>query len=373
MSFDVVKLAEVASFIMGQAPPGKSVNVLGQGTPFYRSGEFGKQRPLLQAWTTNPLRLSNSSHVWVCVVGANAGEVNRGADGAIGRSVAAVVPGSSLDSQFLFYCLKNSEPWLRNRSAGSVQAVLSKNDLGELEIPLVSLAEQKAIASMLGALDEKIESNRRIQRTIENLMRALVNRALKLASSGFASLADYCNLVKDMVSVSQLDAQSHYISFEHMPKGSISLNEWGLQSGLASSKSRFSTGDVLFGKLRPYFKKVGLAPVEGVCSNDILVLRPKSPSLRAFIAVVASSDELIDYVSAAATGTRMPRASWADVAKWVVPKLSMPEIERLGELTEPLVDKLLRVVHENRRLVELREALLPELVSGRIRLGEFAA
>lgn len=274
------------------------------------------------------------------------------------------------DPKFTYYWFENAD--LTAYNSGSVQPMLNRNYIAKVPVLVPPLSEQRAIAETLGALDDKIESNWRVQQLTEQLIRALVNRALRSATGGNALLADYCTLVKDQALVSELDSDSSYIGFEHMPKGSISLNDWGVQDGLASAKSRFLTGDVLFGKLRPYFKKVGIAPVDGVCSNDILVLRPNSESVRALVAVVASSDDLIDHVSAAATGTRMPRASWSDVSKWAVPKLSQTEIEVLGKLTTPLVNQLLGATHENRRLISLRDTLLPELLSGRIRVAEAA-
>ena len=281
------------------------------------------------------------------------------------------VDSKRAEPEYIYWWLQNmyadGRTWeYQNRSTGIANFQFDYFLDAEM-VTLPTLAEQRAIAAALGALDDKIESNRRVQQSLENLLRALVGRALQSASAGDATLADYCKLVKDPAAVSELDSNSSYISFEHMPKGSISLSDWGTQEGLSSAKSRFMAGDVLFGKLRPYFKKVGIAPVDGVSSNDILVLRPNSESVRALVAVVASSDELIDHVSSAATGTRMPRASWGDVSKWAVPKLSPPEIESLGELTIPLVDRLVSATHENRRLIELRDALLPELLSGRMR------
>ena len=146
------------------------------------------------------------------------------------------------------------------------------------------------------------------------------------------------------------------------------LDDWSVADGLGSNKSRFCEGDILFGKLRPYFKKVGVAPVAGVCSTDVLVLRPRRNADRALVAVVASSDALIDSVSAAATGTKMPRASWRDLAAWPVPILTATEHRRLGESTSPLLEQLTHLTVESRKLAALRDALLPELLSGRIRV-----
>ena len=89
------------------------------------------------------------------------------------------------------------------------------------------------------------------------------------------TLGDVAEQRRDGVMPEQIDPNSPYIALEHMPKRCISLSAWGSADRLASGKFRFRRGDILFGKLRPYFHKVGVAPVDGVCSTDIVVISPK--------------------------------------------------------------------------------------------------
>src|SRR5438445_4522365 len=98
-----------------------------------------------------------------------------------------------------------------------------------------------------------------------------------------------------------------YIGLEHMPRRSIALSEWGDASKTVSNKFQFLKGEILFGKLRPYFHKVGVAAVNGVCSTDILVITPKSPEWYGLVLGHVSSDDFVDYADAASTGTKMPR------------------------------------------------------------------
>jgi hypothetical protein len=381
MSFDVVKLAEVASFIMGQAPPGKSVNVLGQGTPFYRSGEFGQQRPLLQAWTTKPLRLSNASHVWVCVVGANAGEVNRGADGAIGRSVAAVVPGSSVDSQFLFYCLKNSEPWLRNRSAGSVQAVLSKNDLGELEIPLPSLAEQKAIAATLGALDEKIQSNRRISsRSTDLAIATLSGQGHPLRVGDVAELSKGLSYKGAGLSAkNDLHSIPLFSLSSFTREGQLSASNLKFYSGEFKSKHELQPWELLIAN-------TDLTPEREILGRGIIIPEKYSGAIHTHhttaVRFKSNSNFALLLWAQLQTATFRNRAEGFATGTTVA---SLPPEAILDfQMTVPLdaeirmkeAKKLLRIswqaAEENETLAKMRDALMPALLSGRIILSEGA-
>jgi type I restriction enzyme S subunit len=272
-----------------------------------------------------------------------------------------------LDGRYLFYLLRGGEVrhQLLARSTGTTVSGIRQSELVKVELELPPMDEQREVAATLGALDDKIASNRRAQALGQRLLRSLVDSALDESTGDLGRLDDYCELVKDGVAVGELDPDEPYIGLEHMPRASLFLDEWSNADGLGSNKSRFSTGDVLFGKLRPYFKKVGVAPVAGVCSTDILVLRATRDDVRALVAVVASSDALIDSLSASATGTKMPRASWSDLASWPVPTLSALEQQRLGENTSALMARLSLLTLESRRLAVLRDALLPELLSGR--------
>lgn len=267
---------------------------------------------------------------------------------------------------FFFYYFNSVSG--RSSMASIVEQVaaagIRASDLSRLQVPVPPLALQNLIAETLGALDDKIESNRRIQNLIEDLVRAKVSRALESSEGVIGCLSDYCSLIKQPVRIDELRAHEKYISFEHMPKGSITLDKWGMQTGLASQKSSFRAGDILFGKLRPYFKKVGIAPVDGVCSSDILVLRPRSPQDTALVAIVASSDSLVDSVSAAATGTRMPRASWRDISSWPVPQLLPGELQSLSNQVSPLIERLISLTHEQQKLIVLRDTLVPAMLKG---------
>lgn len=154
-----------------------------------------------------------------------------------------------------------------------------------------------------------------------------------------------------------------------MPRRSIALSQWGTPEGLVSNKSRFDDGDILFGKLRPYFHKVGVASVEGICSTDIVVLKPDSSRWFGFVLGHASSDEFVDYTDAIATGTRMPRTKWKDMARYALALPDESVASAFNELIRRWVTRMAALVHQSRVLAAQRDTLLPRLVSGDVRVG----
>jgi len=153
-----------------------------------------------------------------------------------------------------------------------------------------------------------------------------------------------------------------------MPRRCIALGDWDEFADVASGKSVFKKGEILFGKLRPYFHKVGVAPLDGVCSTDILVLAPKSPEWFGFLLGHTSSDALIQFTNLASTGTKMPRTNWSDISSFKVVLPPLPIAAAFGKLIRPMIEQITANIHQSRTLTTLRDTLLPKLLSGELSL-----
>ena len=157
----LVRLGEIAEFVMGQAPPGSECNTNGLGTIFVKTGEFGSLYPEVCEWTTKPLKFAKTGDVLICVVGATVGKLNLAIDCAIGRSVAAIRPVAQLDTKYIYFALMPFTLRLRAQSRGSAQGVIGKTELDAVQIRLPSVAEQHRIVvkvDELMALCDQLEN-----------------------------------------------------------------------------------------------------------------------------------------------------------------------------------------------------------------------
>ena len=325
---------------------------------------------------------------------------------------AHIVRGNgAADTRFLQYAL--SELDISGYLTGSTMPKLTQGNMNHIPLLAPPLPEQRAIAHILGTLDDKIELNRRMNETLEEMARALfkswfvdfdpvrakMERRWRPGESLPGLPADYYDLFPNRLVPSDLgdipegwevktlgevamqrrsslrpgdiDPGTPYIALEHMPRRCIALSDWGVAKGLASGKFSFSRGDMLFGKLRPYFHKVGVAPLDGVCSTDIVVVRPKSHAWFGFVLGHVSSTEFVDHTEAASTGTKMPRTTWADMARYNVVLPSDWLAKEFNSLVLRWVEAMISAIHESRALAAQRDALLPKLVSGEIQtLGQ---
>lgn len=245
------------------------------------------------------------------------------------------------------------------------------SDLARLTVPHPPIESQRRIAGILGALDDKVELNRRMAETLERLARVAYAelQASRRESWPLGSIADVALNPRDQVNPRQIDPSTPYIGLEHMPRGRMVLGEWGRAADAASSKTAFQRNDILFGKLRPYFSKVGVAPTSGICSTDIIVIRPRSPEDLGYVLAVAADPAFIEASNAASTGTRMPRTSWSDLVRYPLPMPPAPVRAAFTQRVWPLIERVQVAMSESGTLGQVRDGLLPRLLSGDIEIA----
>ena len=229
----------------------------------------------------------------------------------------------------------------------------------KFEVSLPPLEEQERIAGILGSLDDKIEANTRLIQTMDSYKSTLFQAHICSESEGETiKVSDVATLIRENIAASDIDESMNYVALEHIPRHSLYSHEWTNSEGVMSNKSGFKVGDILFGKLRPYFHKVSIAAVDGIASTDILVLRPK-PGFEVLAQSALSSEDLIEYATQVSSGTRMPRASWKDIMNYEV---TVKNVEILQESLSGFDTYSRALIHENKVLTETRDALIKRLI-----------
>lgn len=148
------------------------------------------------------------------------------------------------------------------------------------------------------------------------------------------------------------DETIYYIGLEHIEKDSLHLSGIGISSDIQSTKKVFRSGDILFGSLRPYFRKVYMPKFSGICSTDITVIRAKENADQSFVRYLISNKDFIDYATNCSNGTRMPRANWKVISqsKWYLPPL--PTQRKIASILSAYDDL---IENNNRRIKILEE------------------
>ncbi len=398
---------------MGQSPPGHTCNTDGIGVPLLNGPtEFGPHHPRPVQYTTDPRKRAYPGDILFCVRGSTTGRMNwADREYAIGRGIAAIHHREHPELQPLVRAvIEHALPELLAQATGSTFPNVSYDLLATIPWPSLPLPEQRAIAHILGTLDDKIELLRRMSETLEEMARAifkawfvdfvpvrakmegrwkrgqslpglpahlydlfpdrLVPSKLGEIPEGWevGMLGQVAENPRRTVQPNEIKPSIPYIGLEHMPKRRIALSQWGTAKDIESNKFEFKRGEILFGKLRPYFHKVGIAPVDGVCSTDILVVVPCTPTWFSFVLGHVSSTKFVEYVSAGATGTRMPRTSWFDMSRYPLVLPPEPVVEAFNVMVQPMIRRIIASIHESHILAALRDALLPKLIRGEVRI-----
>ena len=272
---------------------------------------------------------------------------------------------------------------------------------------IADVYEQNSISDVLGCLDKRIRYNRTLATNLEAIARQLFkswfvnfdpvrSRAAGENPAGLAEdiaalfpdrfvdselgdapdgwkvgkISDFSTNVRVGCTPSQFSSEDFYVGLEHFDRRCLTLWNGGSGDDATSNKSRFTKGDLLFGKLRPYFHKVAIAPTDGICSTDILVIRCTDSAYCEFMYFSLFQDEVIQFVSDASGGTRMPRTNWETLAGYdcVVPP--QPVACAFGEIVAPMIETMMQCVAENDALTKIRDLILPRLISGKLRVAD---
>lgn len=260
---------------------------------------------------------------------------------------------------------RNIETIIQQVAAAGIRG----SDLARLKVPFPRLSEQRAIGEVLGALDDKIATNTKVAAAADEWVRARL-AGLTASAKEAVSVSELVVNRKELAEPSTLDPASRYLGLEHLPRRSMWATSAGTAESVTSTKAQFQRGDILFGKLRPYFHKVVVAPFDGVCSTDILVLNPSNRELSGFALASVASDIVVERATAASEGTRMPRTSWKDLAAIEVPWPGVTEAKDFSARVSAVRSSVESLIGENQTLAETRDALLPQLMSGKLRVKD---
>lgn len=315
-----------------------------------------------------------------------------------------------LDNTFLKFLLQSNpvQEELRSRSTGTTVVGIRQSELRKVSLTFPPLAEQKAIGAVLGALDDKIELNRRMNATLEAMARALFQSwfvdfdpvrarldALPPAALDPTTVALFPDSFQDsevgnipkgwtvgrVADVSDFSRSSinpcdfsdetfdHY-SLPAFDEGRTPKPELG--SAIMSNKLVVTRDSVLLSKLNPQIPRIWLpdlnATRRSVCSTEFIVASPRPSYSREFLFSLFTSADFCSTYGTLVTGTtgshQRIRSESVLEMKTVIPTPEM--VEAFTTVTKPMFDQINRNIAQSRTLTTLRDTLLPRLLSGEL-------
>jgi restriction endonuclease S subunit len=161
------------------------------------------------------------------------------------------------------------------------------------------------------------------------------------------------------------DGYEKYIGFEHIESENLYLNHLGdLSDGITFNKI-IRENDILFGKIRAYLKKVAIAPIDGICSGDILVLRTKNENIlnQSILPYFLTTQSFLKCAVDSSIGTTLPRTKWQHLSKHEIQLPSIEEQQQITSLFQSIETATRQVEEQEKNLKALWKRLINEFVS----------
>lgn len=332
----------------------------------------------------------------------------------LGQRMVLLRPNAlKCDGRYLLYALQSQslrEQISWSEGTGSTVSNLRIPNLKALRVPTPCMKQQEGIGSTLGALDDKIEQNRRTARSLERLAREIFRawfvdfEPVKAKAAGATAFPSMPQPVFDALPTRFVDSDigpvpegwmpkavssvfevnparllrkdepAPHLDMKNMPTEGHAPESWMVRP--VGSGMRFMNGDTLVARITPCLENGKTAFVDFLSdgqiawgSTEYIVLRPKAPLPPVFAYCLARTDEFRDFAIQNMTGTSgRQRVTPTAMDHFQIAVPSAAAAFGFGEIVQPLFRCIRAVMDESRKLADMRDYLLPKLLSGDVQV-----
>lgn len=285
-----------------------------------------------------------------------------------------------INPRYLYYLLISPEIQTRLQflAMGSTVPHIRVADLENFVLPeLPPLKIQDSIASVLGALDDKIAANDRIEAlTLDLLSASYTEAGFDRSDRPLAPVTDFIE-VSPKIPTSK--GSGKFLEMKNLPESKMTVSTWSIKD--STSGSRFQNGDTLLARITPCLQNGKAAFVDflkdqevGYGSTEYIVMRPRPEMPAALPYLISKSERFRDFAIKHMIGTSgRQRLNSRDVEKYLVGIPDKDSVRNLSALCNALLPRIKSAVAESRVLSSARDELLPLLMSGKITVKDAEA
>ena len=264
---------------------------------------------------------------------------------------------------------------------GTTIPSLRTETLNRLEFDIPSIEEQKEVLSYLEPIDDKIQLNTEINKNLQHQARTLYKAWFEdfapfngQAPTNWTTgkLKDVLQLKRNATKAGQ-NQELPYLPIDVIPMNTFALSEVKPNEDAQSSLITFDRDDIVIGAMRVYFHRVVLAPFPGITRTTCFTLAPYDRDYLSFSLLCCDQDNAIQYAQTTSKGSTMPYAVWDGGLGDM--EITIPDKEtahNFNELVLPMLRHIQASFSENRNLRDLRDSLLPKLISGEIDVSDLS-
>lgn len=297
-------------------------------------------------------------------------------------NICKIVPNSIYVNPYYLYCFIRSNIFYKqmsNNMTGSSQPTIPMKTIRTLKVPIPKMEQQIKIASMMEYLDTKIRINKKINNNLQQQAQELYRSwFIEYTPFGGTVPGDWCRgKLKDILQLQKraikagTEPELPYLPIDTIPMKTFAVSDFRPNEEAQSSLIQFSKDDILIGAMRVYFHRVIIAPCDGITRTTCFVLKPSDPAYLSFGLLTCDLDSSIDHAQNTSKGSTMPYAVWDGGMGEIeidIPPLAVAN--EFNELVLPMLRQIQNSYYEVKALRELRDNLLPRLMSGDMDVSE---
>ncbi len=396
--WEVKTLSEIGEIVTGSTPSKSNLDFYGKDYPFFKPSDFEQGYFLENAGDNlsklgfgKARQLPPKTILVVCIGSLGKAALTK-VIGSCNQQINAIIPHKNIISEYIYYyCISSKfQSILFSKAPQTTLAILNKTEFSKLEIIYPKdIKEQERIVGILdfafSKIDENIKKAKENLANIDELMQSALQKAFNPLNDNtkenyqlpqsweWKSLGDTSNYGKtSQVKPSQLKGNDWILELEDIEKESgVLLQKVLFQDRQSkSNKIKFNKGDILFGTLRPYLKKVIIADDNGACSSEIMPFSTGNSITNHFIYYYLFANFLHDRISSLTYGARMPRLGTKDGKSLQIPLPPLQEQEQIAEHLDFVFEKAKALkelyTKELKDYEELKQSLLDKAFKGEL-------
>jgi type I restriction enzyme S subunit len=285
--------------------------------------------------------------------------------------VFEIIDENALNPEYLMMWFRRTEidRYARFMSHGSAREIFDWDEMCNTLLPVPHIDKQREIVKEYNVIQNRIALNQQLVQKLEETAQAIYREwfvegiDLENLPEGWrvGKVADLCEYSSQRISINEISFEN-YISTENMLQnrgGVVQANNLPA----TGSVTKYENGNILVSNIRPYFKKIWLANLNGGCSNDVLCFSPNKNVPPMYLYQILEKDNFFDYVMAGSKGTKMPRGDkkWIMNYETVIPSNNL--LEKYSKTTQVFQKDIQIKKSENQKLTELKDLLLSKLAT----------
>ena len=379
------RISDLGRIVTGKTPRTSNAENYGGKIPFLTPSDdlSGKFAPKTVK-TITELGLSEvrncllpSKSVCVSCIGSDLGKVVITNEPTVSnQQFNSIIPTKENDTDFIYYLMTIVGKELNFLSKTSTAVpIINKSTFADYEIEIPSLENQRRIAKVLSSLDDKIEVNRRINDNLEQRGQALFEEyVMNLNKPRTQLLSDYA-LINPTRTIAKGRA-ARCIEMSSLPTKGTFPSDWTFKEYNGGMK--FRNGDTIMARITPCLENGKTAYINFLDENEVafgsteyIVLSAHEGFCSELLYFLARYDDFVSYAVSHMNGSSgRQRVSGNDIANYVMPEISNETMDVVSEKLHGIMEVIKNNSLESRRLAEIRDALLPRLMSGDFKLEE---